>query len=248
MPEETTNGRPLLDIIDLNAGYGDAQALWDISLTVKRGESVTIIGPNGAGKTTLVNALAGILPVRSGQIMLEEYDLTRVAAHQICSRGIAVVPEGRRLFPKMSVRDNLDLGSYIPEARPHHDEMLERVTIIFPRLKERAQQLAGTLSGGEQQMLAIGRALMARPKLLLLDEPSLGLAPVIVDTIFETLTEINQAGVSILMVEQNVTKALAFAARGYVLEQGRIVQEGSTQSLLRDDHVKQAYLGLYAQP
>jgi branched-chain amino acid transport system ATP-binding protein len=239
-----TDGQTLLEVIGLNVAYGDAQALWDISLTVNEGESVTIIGPNGAGKTTLVNALAGIIPAHSGQIMLAGYDLTTVWPHQICSRGIAVVPEGRRLFPKMSVRDNLDMGAYIPEARPYRDEMLERVFSIFPRLQERTGQLAGTLSGGEQQMLAIGRALMARPKLLLLDEPSLGLAPVIVDTIFEILAEINSSGVSILMVEQNVTKALQFAGRGYILEQGRIVQEGSTQSLMHDAHVRQAYLGL----
>jgi branched-chain amino acid transport system ATP-binding protein len=240
-----TNGKAmLLQVNDLNVAYGDAQALWDISLSVNAGESVTIIGPNGAGKTTLVNALAGIIPARSGRIMFEGQDLTQLQPHQVCSRGIAVVPEGRRLFPHMSVRDNLDLGSFIPAARPFHAEMSERVYTIFPRLKERAKQLAGTLSGGEQQMVAIGRALMARPKLLLLDEPSLGLAPIIVDAIFEVLTEINNSGVSILMVEQNVTKALAFAGRGYVLEQGRILQEGATDILLRDEHVKQAYLGL----
>jgi branched-chain amino acid transport system ATP-binding protein len=176
--------------------------------------------------------------------MLEGRDLTQLPAHQVCGLGIAVVPEGRRLFTHMSVRDNLDIGAYIPSARPQHDEMLEWVYAIFPRLKERARQLAGTLSGGEQQMVAIGRALMARPKLLLLDEPSLGLAPVIVDSIFEVLTEINQAGVSILMVEQNVSKALEFAARGYVLEQGRIVQAGAAETLLRDAHIRQAYLGL----
>ena len=235
---------PLLQVNMLNVAYGDAQALWDISLSVNAGESVTIIGPNGAGKTTLVNALAGILPARSGEIMFEEQDLTQLPPYRVCSQGVAVVPEGRRLFPQMSVRDNLDMGSFIPEARPFYKEMSERVYTIFPRLKERTNQLAGTLSGGEQQMLAIGRALMARPKLLLLDEPSLGLAPVIVDTIFEILTEVNNSGVSILMVEQNVTKALEFAGRGYILEQGRILQEGASDMLLRDEHVKQAYLGL----
>jgi branched-chain amino acid transport system ATP-binding protein len=234
----------LLEINNLNVAYGDAQALWNISLTVNEGESVTIIGPNGAGKTTLVNAMAGIIPARSGHILLGERDLTQLPAHQVCSLGIAVVPEGRRLFPQMSVRDNLDMGSYISQARPYHAEMIERVYTIFPRLKERASQLAGTLSGGEQQMVAISRALMARPKLLLLDEPSLGLAPLIVDSIFKVLSEINNAGVSILMVEQNVSKALEFAARGYVLEQGRIVQAGSAASLLHDEHVKQAYLGV----
>jgi branched-chain amino acid transport system ATP-binding protein len=239
-----TSRRVLLEINTLNVAYGDAQALWNISLIVNEGESVTIIGPNGAGKTTLVNALAGIIPARSGHIILDGCDLTQLPAHRVCSLGIAVVPEGRRLFPHMSVRDNLDIGSYIPEARPYHKEMIERVYAIFPRLKERARQLAGTLSGGEQQMVAISRALMARPKLLLLDEPSLGLAPIIVESIFEVLAEINKAGVSILMVEQNVSKALEFAARGYVLEQGRIVQAGATETLQRDAHVRQAYLGL----
>ena len=240
-----TNGaKPLLEIIDLNVAYGDAQALWDISLTVGEGESVTIIGPNGAGKTTLVNCLAGIMLARSGEILLAGQDLTKSLAHQVCGQGIAVVPEGRRLFPDMSVRDNLDIGAYITQARPYHEETIEQVFTIFPRLKERSRQLAGTLSGGEQQMVAIGRALMAKPKLLLLDEPSLGLAPLVVDTIFEVLTEINSAGVSVLMVEQNVIKALNFASRGYVLEQGRIVQEGPTNTLLEDRHVKQAYLGL----
>jgi branched-chain amino acid transport system ATP-binding protein len=238
------NNKVLLEIGNLNVAYGDAQALWNISLTVHEGESVTIIGPNGAGKTTLVNALVGIVPAASGQIMLGGRDLTQLPAHQICGLGVAVVPEGRRLFTQMSVRDNLDIGSYIPGARAQHNQMIEWVYGIFPRLKERAQQLAGTLSGGEQQMVAIGRALMARPKLLLLDEPSLGLAPVIVDSIFEVLTEINKAGVSILMVEQNVSKALEFAARGYVLEQGRIVQAGAAEILLGDAHIKQAYLGL----
>jgi len=234
----------LLEVTSLDVAYGDAQALWDISLSVAEGESVAIIGPNGAGKTTLVNTLAGILPARRGQILFNGHDLTQSPSHQICGFGVAVVPEGRRLFPKMTVRDNLDIGSFIREARPFHEEMLERVYTIFPRLRERSRQLAGTLSGGEQQMLAISRALMARPKLLLLDEPSLGLAPVIVDSIFEVLTEINQSGVSILMVEQNVSKALEFATRGYVLEQGRMLQEGASEGLMRDEHIRQAYLGL----
>lgn len=238
------SNKVLLEINNLNVAYGDAQALWNISLRVNEGESVTIIGPNGAGKTTLVNAVAGIIPTRSGHIILDGHDLTQAPAHQVCGLGVAVVPEGRRLFPQMSVRDNLDMGSYIPNARAHRDEMIERVYAIFPRLKERRRQLAATLSGGEQQMVAIGRALMARPRLLLLDEPSLGLAPVLVDDIFDVLTEINKAGVSVLMVEQNVSKALEFAARGYVLEQGRIVQAGAAETLLRDEHVRQAYLGL----
>jgi len=234
----------MLNIKNLDVSYGDAQALWDVSLTVNEGESVTIVGPNGAGKTTLVNALVGILPSKSGQIVLNNVELTRLPGHQICEQGLAIVPEGRRLFVRMSVQDNLDLGSYTPQARPYHEETLAQVFRIFPRLKERQGQIAGTLSGGEQQMLAIGRALMARPRYLLLDEPSLGLAPLIVDNIFEVLTEINQQGVAILMVEQNVSKALTFATRGYVLEQGRIMQEGTAESLMNDTHVKQAYLGL----
>ena len=234
----------MLKISNLNVAYGDAQALWDVSLMVNEGESVTIVGPNGAGKTTLVNALAGILPSKSGQINLNKVELTKLPGHQICEQGLAVVPEGRRLFVQMSVQDNLDMGSYMPKVRPYYEETLAQVFKIFPRLKERRDQIAGTLSGGEQQMLAIGRALMARPRYLLLDEPSLGLAPVIVDDIFEILTEINQQGVAVLMVEQNVSKALSFATRGYVLEQGRIMQEGTAESLSNDEYVRQAYLGL----
>jgi branched-chain amino acid transport system ATP-binding protein len=233
----------MLEVLGLNVAYGVAQALWDVSLRVNHGEIVTIVGPNGAGKTTLVNSLAGIIPVRSGQIVLNGRDLRSFRPHQICGQGLAIVPEGRRIFPDMSVRDNLDLGAYASEARPHQAKSIERVYKIFPRLQERTGQLAGTLSGGEQQMLAIGRALMALPRLLLLDEPSLGLAPLLVDSIFEVLAEINAAGVSILLVEQNVSKALDFASRGYVLEQGRIVQEGLVEELRHDNHVKQAYLG-----
>ena len=234
----------MLKVTDLCVFYGDAQALWDVSLTVGDGESVAIVGPNGAGKTTLVNALAGIIPRRGGDIYLEDRDMSQYSPHQICSHGIAIVPEGRRVFPKMSVRDNLDMGAYSRHARRQHDETLERTYRIFPRLEERRHQLAGTLSGGEQQMLAIGRALMARPKILLLDEPSLGLAPLLVDHIFEIMAQINEEGVSILLVEQNVSKALDFAKRGYVLEQGRIKQEGMAEEMLHDEHVRQAYLGL----
>ena len=232
----------MLEVLDLNVAYGDAQALWDVSLTVGVGEIVTVVGPNGAGKTTLVNALAGIVPVRSGQLRIEGQDLTALPAHQVCRHGVAIVPEGRRLFPQMTVRDNLDMGSFVPSARAYHDETLERVYGIFPKLKERASQRAGTLSGGEQQMAAIGRALMARPKLLLLDEPSLGLAPVVVDLIFDVLQEINQSGVSILLVEQHVAKALQAASRGYILEEGRIVRMGGAEELMQDEHIRRAYL------
>jgi branched-chain amino acid transport system ATP-binding protein len=237
----------MLDVRDLNVAYGDAQALWDVVLTVNDGEIVTIVGPNGAGKTTLVNALSGIMPSRSGQILFDGLDLTKVAPHKICGHGIAIVPEGRRIFAQMSVRHNLDLGAYVPQVREYHSETLEQVYTLFPILKEREQQIAGTLSGGQQQMLAIGRALMARPRLLLLDEPSLGLAPLLVDQIFEVVTSINQSGVSILLVEQNVVKALQIANRGYVIEEGRIVQGGDARELLNDERIKQVYLGLAAK-
>jgi branched-chain amino acid transport system ATP-binding protein len=234
----------LLEVRNLNVAYGDAQALWDVALTVNDGEIVTIVGPNGAGKTTLVNALCGINPVHSGQVLFNDLDLTRIAPHTICNQGVAIVPEGRRVFPQMSVRHNLDLGAYTSRARLHHAETLEQVYDMFPILQERENQMAGTLSGGQQQMLAIGRALMALPRLLLLDEPSLGLAPVIVDQIFDTLLAIHEQGVAILMVEQNVVKALQLANRGYVIEEGRIVQGGDAHELLNDPRIKQAYLGL----
>lgn len=234
----------MLEVQELNVAYGDAQALWDVELNVTDGEIVTIVGPNGAGKTTLVNTLSGIIPAQSGRVIFDGIDLTQIAAHKICSQGIAIVPEGRRIFTDMSVRHNLDLGAYIPEARPHQMEMLSLVYDLFPILEERENQIAGTLSGGQQQMLAIGRALMARPRLLLLDEPSLGLAPVLVDQIFDALLDINRNGVAVLMVEQNVVKALQVANRGYIIEEGRIVQGGSALELLNDTRIKQAYLGL----
>jgi branched-chain amino acid transport system ATP-binding protein len=236
----------MLEITNLNVAYGDAQALWNVSLTVGESEIVTVVGPNGAGKTTLVNALAGIVPARSGSIRMNGQDLTALPSHKICEHGIAIVPEGRRLFTEMTVSDNLDMGAFVPKARAHHAESLRQVYRIFPRLKERARQRAGTLSGGEQQMLAIGRALMSRPKLLLLDEPSLGLAPVVVDLIFDVLEEIRQLGVSTLLVEQHVVKALQAAARGYILEEGRIVQMGSSEELIQDGHIQRAYLAYAA--
>lgn len=236
----------MLEITNLNVAYGDAQALWDVSLTVGESEIVTVVGPNGAGKTTLVNALAGIVPVRSGTVRMNGQDLAALPAHQICEHGVAIVPEGRRLFTQMTVSDNLDLGAFAPSARAHHAESLNQVYRIFPKLKERARQRAGTLSGGEQQMVAIGRALMARPKLLLLDEPSLGLAPVVVDLIFDVLEEIRGMGVSTLLVEQHVVKALKAASRGYILEEGRIVQMGLSAELIQDKHIQRAYLAYVA--
>ncbi len=234
----------MLEADRVNVAYGEAQALWDVSLTVGEGEIVTVLGGNGAGKTTLIHSLAGIVPVRSGTVRFNGDDLTRRPAHEVCPHGIAVVPEGRRLFTHMTVQENLVMGSYVRAARPHRRETEARVYEIFPRLHERRRQWAGTLSGGEQQMLATGRALMARPRLLLLDEPSQGLAPVVVDTIFDVMRQINRAGVALLLVEQHVTKALALAGRGYVLEDGRIVLAGAAGQLAQHPLVASAYLGV----
>lgn len=234
----------MLEVTGLIAGYGKATALHDVSLRVESGEIVAILGPNGAGKTTLVNSIARVLQPMGGSVVLDESDLMALAPHEVIARGVALVPEGRRIFPKMTVAENLDLGSYAKAARPDREANLAWVNEILPRLAERHSQEAGTLSGGEQQMLAIGRALMSKPKLLLLDEPSLGLAPIIVQGIFEVLDEINQAGVSILIVEQNAVEALDLAGRGYVLEEGRIVGEDSSDALLNDERLRKAYLGL----
>jgi branched-chain amino acid transport system ATP-binding protein len=234
----------MLDVIGVEAGYGGAQVLWDVSLRVAEGEIVTILGPNGAGKTTLVNAVAGIHKPTAGQVVLDGVDLTGIKPHAVSEHGVAVVPEGRRIFPFMDVFDNLEIGAYHAGARPHADESRERVYEIFPKLKERSGQEAGSLSGGEQQMLAVGRALMARPSLLLLDEPSLGLAPIVVQELFAVLREINDSGVSILLVEQNAVDALDLAARAYVLEEGRINLEGPSDELLDDERLRKAYLGL----
>ncbi len=234
----------MLEIRDVTAGYGSALALRGISLEVGEGEIVTIVGPNGAGKSTLVNVIGGLQPAWSGSIRLDGRELTEVPPHNVCAAGVAVVPEGRRVFPMMSVTDNLDVGAYHGEARARRDETYAAVCEIFPRLAERGNQLAGSLSGGEQQMLAIGRALMSRPRLLLLDEPSLGLAPVIVEAIFDVIREINETGTSILLVEQNVVEGLELAARGYVLEDGRIVREGIASELLDDAELQASYFGM----
>jgi len=234
----------MLEVESIASGYGRAQALWDVSLRVGDGEIVTIIGPNGAGKSTLVSVLAGLLPAWEGDVRLDDTDLTSLKPHHVCSAGIAVVPEGRHVFADMTVGDNLEIGAYNAKARQERDETHRWVSEIFPILAERRQQMAGSLSGGEQQMLAIGRALMARPRLLLLDEPSLGLAPVIVESIFDVLREINSTGTGILIVEQNVAGALQLAARGYVLEQGRIVKEAAASALADDPDVRSAYLGV----
>jgi branched-chain amino acid transport system ATP-binding protein len=216
----------LLEARNLHIGYGDAPAVWDVSLDVDAGEIVAVIGPNGAGKTTLVNAIAGLLRCRRGELRFDGADMTRVPAHDYCGHGIALVPEGRRLFTKMSVEENLELGCYLPAARALRGQSLERVYGLFPILRDKRAQLAVELSGGQQQMVAIGRALMARPRIVLFDEPSLGLAPTIVDAMFEIIARVREEGVAVLLVEQNVLKALGIADRAYVLEQGRIVGAG----------------------
>jgi branched-chain amino acid transport system ATP-binding protein len=233
----------LLRLDGVEAGYGDLIAISGVSLEVREAEAVALIGSNGAGKTTTLRAISGLLPVRAGRIEFEGARLDGLGSAQIVSRGIAHVPEGRQLFPTMTVRDNLELGGRAMD-RPRRNDALELVFTLFPRLRERERQLAGTLSGGEQQMCAIGRGLMARPRLLLLDEPSLGLAPVMVKLIFETLQRVNDAGTTIMLVEQNVPRALQLSHRGYVLENGRLALEGTRASLLASPHVKQAYLGL----
>jgi branched-chain amino acid transport system ATP-binding protein len=234
----------LLEARNLHIGYGDAPAVWDVSLDVAAGEIVAVIGPNGAGKTTLVNAIAGLLRCRRGELRFDGADMTRVPAHDYCGHGIALVPEGRRLFTKMSVEENLELGCYLPAARALRGQSLERVYGLFPILRDKRAQLAVELSGGQQQMVAIGRALMARPRIVLFDEPSLGLAPTIVDAMFEIIARVREEGVAVLLVEQNVLKALGIADRAYVLEQGRIVSAGLPDDLLKQPHIREAYLGV----
>jgi branched-chain amino acid transport system ATP-binding protein len=233
----------LLRLDAVEAGYGDLTAVAGVSLEVREGEAVALIGSNGAGKTTTLRAISGLLPVRAGRVEFEGARLDGLSSAQIVGRGIAHVPEGRQLFPTLTVRDNLELGSRNAHRR-RRDETLALVFSLFPRLRERERQLAGTLSGGEQQMCAIGRGLMARPRLLLLDEPSLGLAPVAVKLIFEILQRVNADGTTILLVEQNVPRALQLSHRGYVLENGRLVLAGTREQLLASPHVKQAYLGV----
>ncbi|MCF8531961.1 MAG: ABC transporter ATP-binding protein [Reyranella sp.] len=234
----------LLEARNLHIGYGDAPAVWDASLAVDAGEIVSVIGPNGAGKTTLINAIAGLLRYRQGSLWFDGVDMARVRPHDYCAHGIALVPEGRRLFVKMSVEENLEIGCYLPAARAARDQSLERVYGLFPILSDKRLQLAGELSGGQQQMLAIGRALMARPRIVLFDEPSLGLAPTIVDDMFDIIAKVRDDGVAVLLVEQNVLKALGVADRAYVLEQGRIVATGLPDDLLKQPHIREAYLGV----
>ena len=233
----------LLKIENIHSYYGHIHALKGVSLTVEEGEVVTLIGSNGAGKTTTLRSINGILPPREGRIVFRGEEIQGVPAHDMSSKGIAQSPEGRKIFSRMTVLENLEMGAYHRNDRDGIDEDMERVYDLFPRLKERTKQEAGTLSGGEQQMLAIGRALMSRPKLLLLDEPSMGLAPVLVERIFQTIEEINKQGTTILLVEQNANVALEVATRGYVLETGTIVNAASAEKLREDPKVREAYLG-----
>ena len=234
----------LLEVADVHTYYGNIHALKGVSFTVDRGEIVALIGANGAGKTTCLKTISGLLRPRQGRISLEGQDLTTMPAHAIVRQGVALVPEGRRVFGTLSVEENLELGAFTRTDRQGIARSLEYVYTLFPRLKERRAQLAGTLSGGEQQMLAMGRALMARPRILLLDEPSMGLAPVLVDTIFEIIEQLHREGTTILLVEQNALKALSIADRGYVLQTGQIVLADTAQNLLRNEHVRRAYLGV----
>jgi branched-chain amino acid transport system ATP-binding protein len=232
-----------LAIDRLNAAHGDIQALWDVSLAVKEGEIVALIGPNGAGKTTLMRLIAGLHKPMSGSVQLADTPLHTLPAYQIAEQGVILVPEGRRLFGGLTVFDNLELGAYTRRAREARHETRERVFELFPILAERQKQRANTMSGGQQQMLAIGRAMMGLPKLLMLDEPSLGLAPLVVENIFEVIKLMNEQGVTIFLVEQNARKALELAHRAYILEQGKVVGTGTGKELLHNDEVRQAYLG-----
>ena len=234
----------MLEVRGVDARYGDAQALWNIDIDVAPAETVCIIGPNGAGKTTLVHTIAGLHPAASGNIRVDGVDVTTLPGHKVCAHGVATVPEGRRVFSHLTVRDNLLLGAYRKAARSRHRQTEAEVYQLFPRLAERARQAAGSLSGGEQQMIAIGRALMARPRLLLLDEPSLGLAPLIVDEVFDALRLITQTGVAVLLVEQDVERALAASDRGYLLIEGRIAAHDNATRLRDTDEVRQRVLGL----
>ncbi len=234
----------MIELKDINAGYGQVQIVRDVSMNIDNNEIVALIGANGAGKSTIIKTISGMLPVSSGSIIFEGKRIENMPAHKIITNGIALVPEGRRLFPYMTVQENLELGAYVENNREKVQENMEWVFGLFPILQERRAQLAGTFSGGEQQMLTIGRALMSKPKFLMMDEPSLGLSPMIVDEVFKTVKVLQSEGVTILLVEQNVRKSLEIANRGYVLEHGRIVLSGESTGLLEDENVKKAYLGM----
>lgn len=231
----------MLKVSHLNAFYSNLQILWDVSLTVGEGEIVTLLGANGAGKTTLVQSVLGFVPKIEGKVTFQGRDVTGLSPYDVVKEGLSLVPEKRELFPKMTVAENLELGGY---SRPGERRDLEEIFSLFPVLHERRTQLAGTLSGGEQQMLAIARAIVAKPSMLILDEPSLGLSPLLVSTVLDTVTRLNQDGLAVLLVEQNVEHALEISHRGYILENGRITREGDAQELLHDEEIKSAYLGL----
>ena len=237
----------MLEVKNLQVGYGEMLALRDVSLAVQPGEMVALVGPNGAGKSTLLKTIAGLLAPRAGVIRWQSESISAASPQRIVEHGIALVPEGRRLFGAMTVRENLDLGAFTRRAQPEKQIQMERVFTLFPRLFERQRQRAGSLSGGEQQMLALGRALMGLPRLLLLDEPSLGLAPKVVESILSILAQLHRDGMSLLIVEQNVHAVLALVERAYILESGRIVGQGNGRQLLDDDHVRAAYLGPLAR-
>jgi branched-chain amino acid transport system ATP-binding protein len=239
-----TSGAPLLELSKVTAFYGDLQALFDISLQVNAGEIVTLIGANGAGKTTILRVISGMKPPAGGAVRFSGTDVSRVPAHDMVARGVSHVPEGRQVFPFMTVKENLSLGAYTPRARGNVKRLMEEQLALFPRLEERLDQLAGTLSGGEQQMVAIARGLMAQPKLLLLDEPSLGLAPKIVEEVFEKIQEVRRTGITMLIVEQNVVSALSISDRGYVVQNGSVLLADEAKNLLTNEMVRAAYLGL----
>ena len=234
----------MLELNNLNAGYGSFQALFSVNLEVKKGEAIAVIGPNGAGKTTLLRTISGMLPVQSGNLSMEGTSLKDVPPYRIIDFGIAHVPENRRLFSSMSIEDNLRMGAFTPNARPHFEERLDFIFDLFPRLKERRNQIAGTLSGGEQQMCAIGRALMSSPKLLLMDEPSAGLAPVIVNQVFQLVQQIRDQGLTVLIVEQNIEQVLKIVDRAYLMEVGAIKISGKAEELIQSESIRKAYVGL----
>lgn len=234
----------MLKIENLNFSYGDLKVLWDVNVEVTEGEIVTVVGANGAGKSTILKNISRLEKPGPGSITFNGVDLAKLEAHEVVELGVVQVPEGRKIFPQMTVTENLRMGSFTRKARKNRDANMDRVFTMLPRLKEREKQLGGTMSGGEQQMLAIARGLMADPKLLLLDEPSLGLSPLLVKSIFAIISEISRQGVTIMLVEQNVFQSLRIANRGYVLETGRVVLKDSGEALLSNDHIKKAYLGI----
>ncbi|MEE8620512.1 MAG: ABC transporter ATP-binding protein [Syntrophobacteria bacterium] len=234
----------MLRVENIDVSYGDLQILWDVSFEVNEGEIVALVGANGSGKSTTLKTISGLLRPANGSILFQDQQLHKIPANKIIEHGVVHVPEGRRLFPEMTVRENLIMGSLTPQAKAKRNESMESVFGLFPRLREREKQMAGTLSGGEQQMVAVARGLMALPKLIMFDEPSLGLAPILVADIFRIIKRINQEGVTVFLTEQNTKQSLEISDRGYVLENGRIVLSGTGQELLDNEHVKQAYLGI----